>query len=111
MTTLAADGTELAGPSLVNLFPAQLIGPGPTVRSGVRVVLMPDEIIVYAEADDERGRYAFTSARIPVVSVTPSGDRWKSYDLTAPKLILYIPIGALARKPAHWSPRNGEPFP
>ena len=99
MTTLAADGTELAGPAILNLFPAQIIGPGPTVTSGVRVLLLPDEIIVYAEAEDERGVYAHTAARIPIVSTSPVGDRWTARDADGGEYTILTDTGCGCQSP------------
>jgi hypothetical protein len=93
MTSLAADGTEIAGPAILNLFPAQLIGPDGHATTGVRVVLLPDEIIVYGEAEDARGRYAHTAARIPVVLTTPVGDRWTARDANGGEYAILVDRG------------------
>lgn len=84
MTTLTEDGTLLAGPALVNLFPARADSSDGTSYEAVRVVLCPDMLVIYTEDNhpNEGGKSVRTAAAIPLTSAYATAGEWRAVDDT-----------------------------
>lgn len=79
MTSIASDGeTVLAGPSLVNLFPARVTGSDGSLWEQVRAVLCPDMLVIYAERNEPEngGKYVQTDAAIALASAQARSGSW-----------------------------------